>query len=311
MALALQDRERNDTMQPAGVHPTGTIEVYSAGCVLCQDTLALLTQAAQGRSSQVVERRVADTDVPGLRALPAIAFLDAVVFEGRASPEQARALVKREELDRRVLAHAIPNSEAMQRFARGDVQINAAIALAREYYPVCLEFPLFLAAAISHVRQERTRLLLVGNLYEEHGDLDPARTHPALFREYIRALGLEPDALATPITDSPGARVVERFRTVCREGPDYRALAMLYAFETLFSPACALVASGLRHLPLAPGAPLFFEVHAVTDVAHAEQLRVALFAACRSEEEWCVAVDTAGEASRLLYTLFDSVARVS
>jgi len=104
-------------MQPAGVHPTGTIEVYSAGCVLCQDTLALLTQAAQGRSSQVVERRVADTSVPGLRALPAIAFLDAVVFEGRPSPEQARALVKREELDRRVLAHAIPNSEAMQRFA--------------------------------------------------------------------------------------------------------------------------------------------------------------------------------------------------
>ncbi len=191
------------------------------------------------------------------------------------------------------------------------MQINAAIALAREYCPVCLEFPLFLAAAISHVRQERTRLLLVGNLYEEHGDLDPARTHPALFRQYIRALGLEPDALATPITDSPGARVVERFRTVCREGPDYRALAMLYAFETLFSPACAMVVSGLRHLPLTPGAPLFFEVHAVADVAHAEQLRVALFAACRSEEEWRVAVETAGEASRLLYILFDSVARVS
>jgi pyrroloquinoline-quinone synthase len=237
--------------------------------------------------------------------------LDAVVFEGRPNPEQATALVKREELDRRVLAHAIPNSEAMQRFARGEVQIGTAVALAREYYPVCLEFPLFLSAAISHVRDERTRVLLVGNLYEEHGDLDPARTHPALFRQYVRALGLEPDALATPLKDSPGARVVERFSTVCREGPDYRALAMLYAFETLFSPACAMVASGLRPLPLAPGATLFFDVHAVGDVAHAEQLRLALFEACGAEEEWRVAVDTASEAGRLLYHLFDSVARVS
>lgn len=311
MARALRDRERNETLQPAGAHTAGTIEVYSAGCVLCQDTLALLTREARGRSSRVVERRIADTDVPGLRALPAIAFLDAVVFEGRPNPEQATALVKREELDRRVLAHAIPNSEAMQRFARGEVQIGTAVALAREYYPVCLEFPLFLSAAISHVRDERTRVLLVGNLYEEHGDLDPARTHPALFRQYVRALGLEPDALATPLKDSPGARVVERFSTVCREGPDYRALAMLYAFETLFSPACAMVASGLRPLPLAPGATLFFDVHAVGDVAHAEQLRLALFEACGAEEEWRVAVDTASEAGRLLYHLFDSVARVS
>lgn len=147
-------------MQRLGTHTSGTIEVYSAGCVLCQDTLTLLTQAARERSSRVMERRVTTMDAPGLHALPAIAFVDAVVFEGRPSPEQARALVKREELDRRVLAHAIPGSEAIQRFARGDVQIGAAVALAREYYPVCLEFLLFLATAISHVRDERTRVLL-------------------------------------------------------------------------------------------------------------------------------------------------------
>ncbi len=199
----------------------------------------------------------------------------------------------------------------MRRFPERQVRPAATIELARQYYPVCLEFPLFLAAAISHVRAEHPRLLLVGNLFEEHGNLDPTRTHPKLFCQYIRALGLQPQALAKVAEGSIGARVRERFSTVCREGPDYRAIAILYAFETLFSPACAMVASGLRRLDLGEEAIVFFDVHAATDLAHAEQLRASLLESCRSDNDWSVAIETAAEGARLLYTLFDSVANAA
>ena len=216
-----------------------------------------------------------------------------------------------DELDRRILEYSVENSAAMRGFASGQIRPSATVELARQYYPVCIEFPLFLAAAISHVREERSRLLLVANLYEEHGNLDPTRTHPTLFRKYIHALGLRPQALAKAGEGSIGARVCERFSTVCREGPDYRAVAMLYAFETLFSPACAMVASGLRRLPLPEEAVVFFDVHAETDLTHAEQLRASLVEACRSEHDWSVAIETAAEAGRLLHALFDSVANAA
>lgn len=287
--------------------PTGTIAVYSAGCPLCQETLARVTQAAQGRARrvQVIERPIRESGAPQVRAIPAIAFANAIVFEGQPSPEQAVALVKHEELDSRVLEHSLTKSEALQHFTRVP-QMAQAMALAREYYPVSLEFPLFLSAAISHIRDERTRLLLVANLYEEHGRLDPTQTHPELFRKYIRALGMEPGAMTRSSKDSPSERLITRFSTVCQEGPDFRALAMLYAFELLFSPACALIQEGVKRLPLAPEAGVFFELHAAADVLHAEQLRLALFQAAESEEDWRVAVDTAEEAGQLLYTLFDT-----
>jgi pyrroloquinoline-quinone synthase len=216
-----------------------------------------------------------------------------------------------DELDRRVLAHSLTNSEAMRRFASGKATRAVALALAREYYPVCVEFPLFLAAAISHVRDESARLLLVANLYEEHGDLDPTRTHPALFRSYIRSLGLDPQGLGTAGDGAPGVRLARRFRAVCREGPDSRAVAMLYAFESLFSPACRMVAEGLRRMGHAEAGIEFFDVHAVADLAHAEQLRSSLRTACRSDDEWAHAIEIADEGAQLLYTLFDAVASVS
>ena len=237
------------------------------------------------------------------------AMLESGSLESQVHAGRERAIVTSEELDERVLAHAITNSEAAQRFARGECGRAAAIAFAREYYPVCLQFPLFLAAAISHVSDEDTRLLLVANLYEEHGNLDAARTHPELFRGYIRSLDLAPEALATG--GSVGARLAQRFRTVCQEGPDYRAAAILYAFEALFSPACAMIAEGLRRMGMSDAAVTFFDVHAVADVSHAAQLRSSVAAACRTPHEWEVAVATADEGGRLLYELFDFAAATS
>lgn len=238
------------------------------------------------------------------RSMLASDSLESQVHAGRNS-----SVICGEELDKRVLAHAITNSEAAQRFARGECDRAAAIAFAREYYPVCLQFPLFLAAAISHVSDEDTRLLLVANLYEEHGNLDATRTHPELFRGYIRSLDLSPEALADG--GSVGARLAQRFRTVCQEGPDYRAAAILYAFEALFSPACALIAEGLRRMGMSDTAVTFFDVHAIADVSHAAQLRTSVAAACRSRREWEVAVATADEGGRLLYELFDFAAATS
>ena len=122
---------------------------------------------------------------------------------------------------------------------------------------------------------------------------------------------MEPQALAVAENGSSGGNLAKRFRTVCQQGPDVRAIAILYAFEALFSPACAMIARGLRRKGFPQAAIDFFDVHAVADLSHAAQLREGLSAACHSDEEWRLALDTADEGARLLYELFDAVANAA
>jgi pyrroloquinoline quinone (PQQ) biosynthesis protein C len=213
------------------------------------------------------------------------------------------------EIDRAILDYAVHRSAAMQRFAAGGARSDSiALSLAQEFYHLCREFPLFLAAAISHVQDDESRLLLVSNLYEEHGNLDIERLHPALFRQFIRSMGLEPAVIEKVTEGSPGVEAAQTVTMICREGPAIRALATLYAIELWFGPACDMVLEGLRPLALSSEATRFFVVHSGADIVHSAQLRKALFKVCKTADEWRTAVNTAAEASYLFYTLFDFIA---
>jgi pyrroloquinoline quinone (PQQ) biosynthesis protein C len=291
------------------------IEVWSDGGYLSQNALAVIAEASEGTPNRVVERRLADVlpkeiDSLGLRATPSIVFNGAIAFEGRPTAEEAAELVKRAEIDRVILDYSIPKSEAIQQFASGRAPNESiALLLAREFQPFCFEFPLFLAAAISHIRDDKSRMLLVSNLYEEHGNLDLDRFHPVLFRKFMEGLGLEPEALESLDEASPGVQAAQRVTAICREGPAYRALATLYAIELLFAPTCEAIISGLRHLNLAAEAEHFWILHSGADVEHAKQLRTALLRACQSSADWSAAVELAGNIAQMFYTLFDYIGR--
>ncbi len=290
------------------------IEVWSDGGYLSQSALAVITEASKGTPNRVVERRIAELspkeiEALGLRATPAIMMNNSLAFEGRPSSEEAALLVKRAEIDRAILEYDVHRSAAMQRFASGSARSDSiALSLAQEFYHLCREFPLFLAAAISHIQDDESRLLLVSNLYEEHGNLDIERLHPALFRQFIRSMGLEPAIVEKVTEGSPGVEAAQTMTTICRQGPAIRALATLYAIELWFAPACDMVLEGLRPLALSSEAIKFFVVHSGADVIHSEQLRKALFKVCKTQDEWRTAVNNAGEASHMFYTLFDFIA---
>lgn len=233
------------------------------------------------------------------------------MFDTTAPIDTVPASLRTRELgaiDQVVLANTIGNSDAVRRFAAGlGPQRAVASALAREFYPFCFDFSLFLAAAISHIRDERARMLLVANLYEEHGDLDLSRIHPELFRAFVRALDLDPAALEIG-AGTAGAEAAARVTRICRNGPAHRALAALYAIELLFGPACELFTRGLEHLGLPAAAIEFFTLHSGADVVHAEQLRTALVTACKTSSDRSEALAVASEVGRMFFELFDRIA---
>lgn len=76
-----------------------TIEVFTAGCPVCRETLELVRQAVASCGCEVVERRCegdaccAPAVSYGIKALPTIVVNGKVVCSGRPTPEQANQLL--------------------------------------------------------------------------------------------------------------------------------------------------------------------------------------------------------------------------
>lgn len=293
------------------------ITIVSDGSSLCKDALAVMQRAAGARAGKVVEAAL--TDFPraraaelGLRATPSIVFNDMIATVGVPTDEEAAGLIKRAEIDRVILRYAIPKSAAIQSFAAGKIPREAtARAIAGEFFPFSEEFPLFLSAAISHVRDEPARMLLVHNLYEEHGNLAGAdRMHPALFRAFCRGVGLTTEKLEGQGPLAPGVQAAHMVMEICRRGPATRAVAALYPIELMFGPTCDIVISGLKHLHLSPDAMDYWFIHSSSGVEleHAEQMRQALFRSCKTEADWEEAVGVAEDVAQTFFELFDHIA---
>ena len=76
------------------------IEVFTAGCSLCDDTLRLVKDAVASCGCEVIERRCPPKQMCqegkayGVRAMPTVVVDGAIMFEGRITREQAALLTR-------------------------------------------------------------------------------------------------------------------------------------------------------------------------------------------------------------------------
>src|SRR5215213_4896908 len=63
-------------------------------------------------------------------------------------------------------------------------------AFALQYTAYCDLFPKCLAAVAANVPDDHTRFALIENLWEEHGSGDLKESHRALFRRFLKSLGI-------------------------------------------------------------------------------------------------------------------------
>lgn len=77
-----------------------TIEVFTAGCSICDDTLQLVKDAVSSCGCEVIERRCPpeqmchEGKVYGVRAMPTVVVDGTIMFEGRVTREQAALLTR-------------------------------------------------------------------------------------------------------------------------------------------------------------------------------------------------------------------------
>lgn len=176
-------------------------------------------------------------------------------------------------------------------WTQGTLPMHKMQEYARQYYHFEAAFPRFLSAIHTRTESSNIRQLILDNLWdEEHGE----RNHPALWLEFARAVGVEPDEVINAELRPETRALVDHFRQVTSTAPIAEALGTLFAYEGQVPAIAWQKIKGLTEFyGFEPKQFEFFSVHLVADIAHSGAEMEAIAEACTDEDAVIRAVDTA------------------
>ena len=157
------------------------------------------------------------------------------------------------------------------------------------------QFKRTLAAVYANCPVAEVREHLVENLWEEHGEGDPARNHAALANRFGTALGLSVDELAdfTPISEAQ--QWIDRLLDVCKNEHFVVGLAAIgYGVEHGSPKVMQWIGSTFRDKYGLPEDSLeFFFHHVVADEVHSDRMTIFIDSYADTDElrdrcEWAV-----------------------
>ena len=190
-------------------------------------------------------------------------------------------------LKREVIGHPALTHPFLARFGDGDASEEGVRAFAIQYYRHVRVSRLYLAALISGCRDdERLQLALAGILFDEYGHLNPEETHPALYRRFLRALGISEEQWEAPRTLPEIELYIEAHYALCRH-PDVRLGlgALGPASEWPVPPIYVRLSEGLKRAAGLPDKALeIFTSHVTMDVEHARIMMDAVVPYAGDEE---------------------------
>jgi pyrroloquinoline-quinone synthase len=185
------------------------------------------------------------------------------VSESRLT-EQARARLSGVfPLDRTYFQDLVTGRIPLAQFAAQQRQFRFAVG----------HFARPLAALLARIADPALRDRIVRNVWEEHGQGDPARWHDATFRHFLAKLGVPAGEIDA---DVPGV-AVDAFNTALRgltaTEDVATAAAALGMIELMFSGISAAIARSVVDHGWLPGESLVhYTLHAELDIEHAGDL---------------------------------------
>ena len=192
-----------------------------------------------------------------------------------------------ERLKRDVIGHPALTHPFLARFGEGDVSEEGVRTFAIQYYRHVKVSRLYLAALISNCADdEPLQLALAEILFDEYGHLNPDETHPALYRRFLKALGVTEEEWETPAT----LPEIEMYISVHRElssHPDIRLGlgALGPASEWPVPPIYARLGEGLKRATGLTDSDIeIFNSHVTMDVEHARIMMNAIAPYAETEE---------------------------
>ncbi len=192
-----------------------------------------------------------------------------------------------ERLKREVISHPALTHPFLERFGDGEADAEGVREFAIQYYRHVRVSRLYLAALISNCREdEGLQLALAEVLMDEYGHLNPAETHPALYRRFLYALDIDEEEWEAPLTLPEIKSYTTVHHSLCSD-PDVRLGlgAMGPASEWPVPPIYVRLSEGLKKSAGLPDDALeIFTSHVTMDVTHARIMMDALAPYAEDEE---------------------------
>jgi pyrroloquinoline-quinone synthase len=157
------------------------------------------------------------------------------------------------------------NSELTQ----AEVQV-----LAVQMYKFCKEFNRILATIYSCCSDVTVQLVILENLCDEMGGGNPDKTHPALFRHFTRALGIDDQTLESIPTAPETHNLVNTYMRIVHEYGYLAGLgAVCFASEGIVNTLYTQLQEGIRGAAtFSEDALIFFTLHVDLDHEHADRM---------------------------------------
>jgi len=163
--------------------------------------------------------------------------------------------------EKNLLKHPFYQDWQAGKLTRESLQLYAV-----QYYRHVEAFPQHLQALAARA-DESLKAVVMENLEEE---LNPARPHPKLWRDFAGELGVSEEQIAASNSLPGSKRVVAKFREICANRSVAEAVAALYAYEAQVPEIATTKIDGLKKFYgiTGPKGLAYFEVHEEADKAH-------------------------------------------
>jgi len=183
------------------------------------------------------------------------------------------------QLDREIHAHPFLADPCVARLsAPGGVSREQARRFAILYYPHIFRTRLYQANALGICPDERVQYVLAEIIYDEYGEGDPACTHPAVYRKFLKALDVAPEAGSIDPGFPELQLYVDAMMRLTQSG-DWLAAAAAVGIASEW-PIPALYGAFLKGLRTVPGLTdddlELFVSHIGIDEEHSRMMREAL-----------------------------------
>jgi len=174
--------------------------------------------------------------------------------------------------------HPLWNHEFLMQCRTGNLFLPDVQILAVQMYKFSKEFNRILASILSCCQDESTQLVILENLFDEMGQGDVSKSHPELFRQFTRALGIQDEALAALPTAPETRALIDTYLQIPHKYGYLAALgAVCYASEGIVSSLYTQLYKGIVDAaPLPEESLIFFEVHINIDDSHAAKLAAVI-----------------------------------
>lgn len=178
-------------------------------------------------------------------------------------------------IDQDIAAKHLLNHPFYLAWTRGELNREALVDYARQYYQHVAAFPTYLSAVHANCDNQATRKEVLNNLIDEEAG---SPNHPELWLNFAEGLGVKGRHVQRVEKWPETKNLIDSFRSVCRDSSTAEGLAALYAYESQIPAICESKIDGLKkHYGFAdPKHYEYFSVHIEADREHSAAERKLL-----------------------------------